>query len=225
MYAPRNCSSPLQTFSNEGFKMKLCKEMASAILFCLILTCCIATPAKADTITYDAALSGASETPANASPGTGFAILTINTVTQTVEVNVTFSGLVAGDSAALIHCCIPTPGNAGVASTVPSFPLFPLGVTAGSYDQVLDLSAASTYNPAFVVAEGSVANAETALLAGLADGEAYLNIHTTTFPGGEIRGFFSPVAAVAAPEPSSLWLFGVGLLALVGATKVKLPVW
>jgi CHRD domain/PEP-CTERM motif len=206
--------------------MKLCKKIAPAILFCLILTCFIATPAKADTIIYDVVLSGASESPANTSPGKGFAILTINTVAQTIEVNVTFSGLVAGDTATLIHCCTATPGagNAGVASTTPSFPMFPLGVTSGSYDQVFDLTASSTYNPAFVAAQGSVATAETALLAGLADGEAYLNIHTTEFPGGEIRGFFPPVAAVTTPEPSSLWLFGIGLLALVGATKVKFPV-
>lgn len=50
------------------------------------------------------------------------------------------------------------------------------------------------------------------LLAGL----AYLNIHTTQFPGGEIRGqIISPV-----PEPSSLLLFGAaGLLAL--ASRIR----
>ncbi len=39
-------------------------------------------------------------------------------------------------------------------------------------------------------------------------GEAYLNIHTTAFPGGDIRGFLVPV-----PEPASLILLGSALLA------------
>jgi hypothetical protein len=195
------------------------------ILAFVFLTIAAPTVVHADTITYDAPLSGASESPVAVSPGVGFAIVTINTVAQTIEVNVTFSGLQAGNTATLIHCCTATPGvgNAGVASTTPTLSGFPSGVTAGSYDHVFDLTASSTYNPTFVTAEGSVANAETALLAGLADGEAYLNIHTTVFPGGEIRGFLLPEAAVGAPEPSSLWLFGIGLLALAGA-RVKLPV-
>ena len=178
---------------------------------------------RADTITYDTGLNGTSESPVNTSLGKGVAILTINTMTQTIEVNVTFSGLETGDTATLIHCCTATPGagNADVATTTPNFPEFPVAVTSGSYDQIFDLTASSTYNPAFVTAEGSVANAEAALLAGLADGEAYLNIHTTAFPGGEIRGFFPANAAVPAPEPSSLWLLGFGLLALVSATKLK----
>ena len=53
-----------------------------------------------------------------------------------------------------------------------------------------DTSLDSTYNPAFVTANGgSVATAEAALAASLAAGTSYLNIHTTEFPGGEIRGF------------------------------------
>jgi CHRD domain len=196
------------------------------MLALLFLTIAAPTIVSADTITYDAVLNGASESPADTSPGRGFAILTINSVAQTMEVNVTFSGLTAGNTSTLIHCCTATPGagNAGAASTVPTHLGLPSGDTAGSYDEVFDLTGSSTYNPAFVTAQGSVANAETALLAGLAEGEAYLNIRTTNFPGGEIRGFFLPVAAAAAPEPSSLWLFSIGLLALVGATKVKLPV-
>jgi CHRD domain len=143
------------------------------------------------TITYEAHLSGSAEVPANASPGTGFARAIIDTVAQTMEVQVEFSGLQGTTTASHIHCCTATPGsgNAGVATTTPTFPGFPLGVTSGSYDHLFDLTAASTYNPAFVTAQGSVANAEAALLAGLAATEAYLNIHTTLFPGGEIRGY------------------------------------
>src|ERR1035441_9141981 len=76
-----------------------------------------------------------------------------------------------------IHCCtaLPDAGNAGVATTTPTFTNFPLGVTSGSYDFTYDLTAAGTYNPAFVTAEGSVAIAEAALLGGIAAGDSYLN--------------------------------------------------
>ena len=53
---------------------------------------------------------------------------------------------------------------------------------------------ASSYNPAFVTANGgTVAGAEAALLAGLHAGTAYLNIHTSMVPAGEIRGFLVEV--------------------------------
>ncbi|MGA7411154.1 MAG: CHRD domain-containing protein [Bryobacteraceae bacterium] len=163
------------------------------------------------TVTYEAPLVGTSEVPPNASPGTGEAIVIIDTVAQTMEVNVTFSGLLGTTTASHIHCCTASPGtgNAGVATTVPTFPGFPLGVTSGTYNDTLDLTMASSYNPAFVTAEGSVANAEAALLAGIAGGNSYLNIHTTVVPGGEIRGYLEPV-----PEPASLGLLGAPLLGL-----------
>jgi hypothetical protein len=158
-------------------------------------------------ITYDAVLSGSNEVPPTGSPGTGFAIVTVDTSLQTMEVNVTFSGLLSPDTASHIHCCIAPGGNAGVATTTPTFPGFPLGVTAGSYDQTFDMTLASSYNPAFVTAEGSVAAAEAALFAGIAAGDAYLNIHTSLDPGGEIRGFLE----VATPEPTTWALSLVGL--------------
>ena len=137
------------------------------------------TTSEAATLTFDASLSGANENPATGSPGTGFAIVTIDDVLQTMEVNVTFSGLLAGDTASHIHCCVALGGNAGVATTTPTFTGFPGGVTAGSYDHVFDMTLASSYNPAFATAEGSVANAEATLFAGILAGDAYLNIHTT----------------------------------------------
>src|SRR3954468_5519885 len=109
-----------------------------------------------------------------------------------MHVIVDFSGLTAGRTASHIHCCtaVPGTGTALVATTVPTFPGFPLDVTSGTYSRIFDTSLARTYNPAFITANGgTVLSAEATLAAGLAAGEAYLNIHTTLFPNGEIRGF------------------------------------
>ena len=125
-----------------------------------------------------------------------------------VYVQVTFSGLEAGDTASHIHCCGPLGTNQIVATTTPTFPNFPSGVTSGTYDNTLDMTQASSYNPAFITAQGgTVASAEAALFAGLAGGMAYLNIHSSMFPGGEIRGQL----AAATPEPGTLLLAGVAL--------------
>jgi hypothetical protein len=71
-----------------------------------------------------------------------------------------------------------------------------------------DLTQASSYSPALIAAEGgTVAGAEAALVAGIENGETYLNIHTTMFPTGEIRG-----SLVAAPGTASLALLGSALL-------------
>jgi hypothetical protein len=139
-----------------------------------------------------AGLSPLNENPPHpTSTGTGTAVVTWDTTTSMMTVNVTFSGLSAGNTAAHIHCCVTTPGgNAGVATTTPTFTGFPGGTTSGTYTHTFDMTLASSYNPAFVTANGgSVANAMAVLLAGLRAGQTYLNIHTSTFPGGEMRGF------------------------------------
>ena len=174
---------------------------------------CAAGAAQSAILAYAVNLSGPAEVPPNASPGTGVGQVTINDTLHTMQVDVSFGGLLGTTTASHIHCCVAPPGPAGVATQVPTFAGFPLGVTSGSYSNVFDLTLASTYNPAFVTANGgTVGSAETALLSGIAAGQAYLNIHTTLFPGGEIRGFLT-----AVPEPGTwaLMILGVGL---AGAT-------
>ena len=169
-------------------------------------------------IVYGASLVGSQEVPPTGSPGTGAALVTIDTVMQTLSVNVTFSGLGSGTTASHIHCCAPLGVNAMVATTTPTFPGFPLGVTSGTYNMTFDLTMSSSYNPAFVTANGgTVASAESTLLAGLAAGQTYLNIHTTNFGGGEIRGQLAVV-----PEPATWILTGATLAGLAAARRKKL---
>lgn len=172
--------------------------------------------ASAQIFVYDAFLSGPGENPPNASPGTGFSEVTINLTLHTLRVQVNFTGLTGTTTASHIHAPVLVPGGvAGVATQTPSFSSFPLGVTSGSMDQTLDMTLASSWNPAFITANGGTpAGAESALASSLANGTAYLNIHTSTFGGGEIRGFLLPV-----PEPATIGLLVVGGIGLVVAAR------
>lgn len=171
-------------------------------------------------IVYTATLSGAAESPANASPGTGFATVTFDSDVNTLRVQVTFSGLLGNTTASHIHAATAAPGTgtAGVATTTPTFAGFPLGVTSGTYDNTLDLTLASSYNPSYVTANGgTTASAEAALVSALAAGKAYLNIHSTVFGGGEIRGFLNAVPEHGATAP--LLALSVAALACLARSR------
>lgn len=185
-----------------------------------LLAVAVALPASATIVTFSTDLDGITEIPPNASPATGDALITVDLDIFTMQVQATFAGLIGTTTAAHIHCCTATPGasNVGVATNLPSFTGFPLGVTSGTYDHTFDMALASSWNPAFVTAQGGISNAFNALLAGMETGNAYFNIHTTQFPGGEIRGLLFPAPA-PAPEPATLALLAFGLASLAAARR------
>ncbi len=193
--------------------MQRCARLLS-LGFALLL---LASVTQAQTFTTT--LSGPNENPPNASSGTGTSLVTLNTTTHQLRATASFGGLTGTTTNAHIHCCTAPPANVGVATTLPSFVGFPLGVTGGAFDQTYDTTQASTWSPAFIAANGGTpAGAEAALAAGLAAGQAYFNIHTTAYPGGEIRGFLA-LQVAAAPIPTlSQWtlIVLVALLALAG---------
>ena len=140
----------------------------SFFIFALILltaigidSCSKSSTAAADTtVTFKATLNGASETPVTASMATGTATFTYNTVTYILSGTVTFSGITA--TGAHIH-----KGAAGVAGGV----IFPLG------------SAPFTSPISFTSAALDVTQ-RADLMANM----YYINLHSTAFAGGEIRG-------------------------------------
>ena len=171
--------------------------------------------ARADQLVFTTTLTGSQEVPPSGSAGIGSALVTLDTATNLLTVNVSFAGLGSPTIASHIHCCALPGTNAMVATGVPTFPGFPLGVTTGTYLMTFDLTVASTYNPAFITAHGgTVAGAMAAFIDGLNSGQTYLNIHTSQFPGGEIRGQLN-----AVPEPASVLLLATGVMGAAGALR------
>jgi hypothetical protein len=165
----------------------------------------VSSPLLPDTsaheVIYAAALSGPNESPANNSTGIGIAKITLDFDLFTMRVEASFNDLQGTVTASHIHAAtaIPFSGTAGVATQTPTFSGFPTGVTNGSYDHTFDLTQAESYNPAFIAANGgTISTASNAFFNALAQGRAYFNIHTSMFPGGEVRGFLiEPVGIVS----------------------------
>src|SRR5262249_37655633 len=141
------------------------KKLLTGISAFLLTTSLCAPAGWAAVTVLQANLIGGNEVPPSGSPGTGTALVTLDTTTQMLTVQETFGGLGSPTTMSHIHCCLASPFlpgvNVGVATTTPSFPGFPTGVTSGNFGPMtFDLTMASSYNPVFVTANGGVAGAE-----------------------------------------------------------------
>jgi hypothetical protein len=176
----------------------------------VIATCFTASAFAGSTFT--ATLSGAQEVPVRVTPATGSG--TVDLTGNLLTVSLSFSGLTTPNGAAHIHCCSAVGVNAAVAIDFVDAGGFPVGTTSGTYSKVFDLGLISTYTTGFVTANGgTLASARAAFITGLFGGRTYFNIHTTQFPGGEIRG--------QIPEPATVALLGLGLAGLGIARRRK----
>jgi hypothetical protein len=139
---------------------KFC-SLATAIIAIVLIS---ASAASAQQI-FKAALNSIQEVPINNSPGRGFCTITLNTAETQITVTCTYSNLTTGITAGHIHSPAPPGANAGI--------LFPLNPTAG------------TTSGTFTTAPITVTAAQVALMRSK---QFYVNLHTSMFPGGEIRG-------------------------------------
>jgi hypothetical protein len=152
---------------------------------------------------------------ATGATGSGSAVVTFNETTHVLTYAGSFSGLSGLTTQAHFHCCtaVPLAGTAGIAVDSPSLNI-PLGVSSGSFNSSLDLDDVNNFSGAFVTASGgTVALATTRLLNAFGSGQSYFNIHSTSFPTGEIRGF------MRVPEPSALALTGLALAMVAGVAR------
>lgn len=149
------------------------------------------TPAAAAILNYDVHLDGnVQQVPVNGSPGVGEAFLALDDVANTLNINLTYSGLTSPATNAHIHSAPPGTNGPVIIPFVPAG--FVTGLASGSFIASLNLTALQ--------------------VADILSGDTYINIHTPNFPGGEIRGNIT--AATLVPEPASLCLFVQGLLGL-----------
>lgn len=148
-----------------------------------ILVSALVGVAGAAVYTVNVTLNAAQENPTNGSTAVGSGTLIIDDVANTVNYNITHN--VVGATAAHIHGSAARDKNAGVIIG------FPTGTSP-----IVGTIAASPANIAIVKS-----------------GRSYVNIHSATFGGGEIRGQV-PAAPGAAPgvSPIGMVVLAAGLL-------------
>jgi CHRD domain/PEP-CTERM motif len=140
-------------------------------------------PANAALIEFAATMTGSQEVPPTPSTGTGLSMVQLNDVADTITVNTSFSGLTSPATLAHIH----GPAPVGVDAPV----LFP-------FTGVPNAISGTIPTQVFTLTTTQIGQLEAGLF--------YVNVHTTNFPNGEIRGQLFRV-----PEPTTLGLLGLGL--------------
>lgn len=138
--------------------IKTLKLLTAALIFTSLFSCKKDDKPKEDIVIYKAMLSGMDEVPANASTATGSSTLTYTISTKKFTIVTTYTGL----TPLMGHIHKAAKGTNGA-------PIFPFP----------DVSKSP------ITLESSMTDAQYEAL--LKD-SMYVNLHTTEFPGGEIRG-------------------------------------
>jgi hypothetical protein len=127
---------------------------------------------------YSASLNGAQEVGPVPTPATGTATLILDNGGTNLSYTVTYSGLLGTLTASHIHKA-PVGVNGGVLFGFSP----PIGTTSGTFS-------------------GVVSGLTAANVSDLNAGLYYVNIHSTLYPGGEIRG---QIGGAPTPTGKSTW--------------------
>jgi hypothetical protein len=161
-----------------------------------------AAAASAATQVYSFNLSGLQEVPSNGSPAAGSMQITIDDTANVISYQFTGFNFIGTFTMAHIHRALAGANGPVVYDLVPA----------------ADYSGPVTFGPSISIPNSwaLLGQNETNMAAGLgalinaAPWNYYVNIHTSAFPGGEIRGQLAPI-----PEPGT-WALMLGGVAALG---------
>ena len=156
--------------------------------------------ASAATAVYSFNLSGAQEVPANASPAAGSMQITVDDTAGLISYTFTGFNFIGAFTMAHIH-------QAAAGSNGPvRFDLVP----PADYSGPVTFGAVSIPNSWALLGQNEAISTAVAAAINAAPWNYYVNIHTSAFPGGEIRGQLAPI-----PEPGT-WALMLGGVAALG---------
>ena len=160
------------------------------------LTLFVAADANAIVIPLEATLDGTQEVPPSGSTATGIAILSLDTDLNELSWDISWMGLSGPATAIHFHGPALVGQNAAVQVNV--------GPISG-------LTSPSIGSTMLNDTQGSD------ILSGL----YYINIHSDSFPAGEIRGWVTRVdGAIPEPVTGALGLMGLGVLGIATRRRV-----
>ena len=175
-------------------------KRSTTLIFLSLSMLLTALPTQAATVILTSNLNALNSAPQNSSTATGTALMNFDDVTNQFNLSIDINGITTTTlTNSHIHL-----GASGVNGIV----IFPIGTTGWTNNTSGGMSLGLTGK-----------SFPTAYVADLLAGNTYLNFHTQTFAGGEIRGQLVAVAPV--PLPAAAWLLGSGLIGLVGASRKK----
>jgi len=138
----------------------------------------LATQASAQVVTLTATMNGGEETPVLNTGMVGTAEVSVDLANREVVVTLNVFNVPTATSAGHIHV-----GAAGIAG--PVVLNFPAGVVGRTGDFAMTFRLGERD---FVARPAQGINTLDDMLQAIVNGNAYVNIHTTQNPGGEIRG-------------------------------------